>query len=87
VDRLIGMGARIVLADLHRAIVVGPARLSPSMITTPDIRAGMALLIATLCAQGVSEIHNIHQIDRGYEAIDIRLSALGARIRRERITD
>jgi len=87
VDRLIGMGARIVLADLHRAIVVGPARLVPSMITTPDIRAGMALLIATLCAKGVSEIHNIHQIDRGYEAIDTRLTALGARIRRERITD
>jgi len=87
VDRLISMGARIVLADLHRAIVVGPARLSGSVITTPDIRAGMALLIAALCAQGTSEIHNIHQIDRGYEAIDARLSALGAKITREKVRD
>ena len=83
VDGLIRMGARVVLCDLHRAIVVGPARLSASLITTPDIRAGMALLIAALCASGTSEIHNINQIDRGYEAIDQRLAALGARIRRE----
>jgi len=57
----------------------------PNNITTPDIRAGMALLIAALCAQGTSEIHNIHQIDRGYEAIDKRLCALGAHIHREEI--
>jgi UDP-N-acetylglucosamine 1-carboxyvinyltransferase len=85
VDRLIGMGARIILCDLHRAVVVGPSRLSGGLITTPDIRAGMALLIAALGAQGTSEIHNIQQIDRGYEAIDQRLSDLGARIRRERL--
>lgn len=83
VDRLMGMGARIILADLHRAVVVGPSRLSGGYITTPDIRAGMALLIAALGAEGISEIHNIQQIDRGYEAIDRRLTALGARIRRE----
>lgn len=85
IDGLIRMGARVVLCDLHRAIVVGPARLTASYITTPDIRAGMALLIAALCAQGTSEIHNIHQIDRGYEAIDQRLCALGAHIHREEI--
>ncbi|MCZ6472634.1 MAG: UDP-N-acetylglucosamine 1-carboxyvinyltransferase [SAR324 cluster bacterium] len=85
VDRLIGMGARIILCDLHRAVVVGPSRLSGSYMTTPDIRAGMALLIAALGAEGTSEIHNIQQIDRGYEAIDTRLAALGARIRRERV--
>ena len=83
VDGLIRMGARVVLCDLHRAIVIGPARLSASTISTPDIRAGMALLIAALCAEGTSEIQNIHQIDRGYEAIDQRLSTLGASIRRE----
>jgi UDP-N-acetylglucosamine 1-carboxyvinyltransferase len=85
VDRLIGMGARILLADLHRAVVVGPARLVGAQIATPDIRAGMALLIAALGAQGTSEIQNIQQIDRGYEAIDVRLRALGARITRERV--
>ncbi len=85
VDRLIGMGGRIILCDLHRAVVVGPSRLSGGFITTPDIRAGMALLIAALGAEGTSEIHNIQQIDRGYEAIDERLSALGARIRREKV--
>ena len=83
VDRLMAMGARIILADLHRAIVIGPSRLSGAPISSPDIRAGMALLIAALGAQGVSEIQNIHQIDRGYEAIEKRLGALGARIRRE----
>jgi UDP-N-acetylglucosamine 1-carboxyvinyltransferase len=82
VDRLIGMGARIILCDLHRAVVVGPSRLSAALISTPDIRAGMALLIAALGAQGVSEIQNIQQIDRGYEAIDTRLNALGAKIQR-----
>ena len=85
VDRLIGMGARIILCDLHRAVVVGPAQLSGTLITTPDIRAGMALLIAALCAEGTSEIHNIQQVDRGYEAIDQRLATLGAKIKREKI--
>ena len=82
-DKLIGMGARIILCDPHRAIVVGANRLHGSDITSPDIRAGMALLIASLCAKGTSVIHNIHQIDRGYERIDERLSALGAQIQRE----
>jgi UDP-N-acetylglucosamine 1-carboxyvinyltransferase len=85
VDGLIRMGARVVLCDLHRAIVVGPAQLTASNIATPDIRAGMALLLAALCAKGRSEIHNIHQIDRGYEAIDRRLVELGAHIRREAV--
>ena len=85
VDGLIRMGARIILCDLHRAVIVGPARLAPSIISTPDIRAGMALLIAALCADGTSEIQNIQQIDRGYEAIDTRLNAIGARIRREQV--
>jgi UDP-N-acetylglucosamine 1-carboxyvinyltransferase len=85
VDGLIRMGARVVLCDLHRAIVVGPAQLNASYIVSPDIRAGMALLLAALCARGSSEIHNVHQIDRGYEAIDRRLAALGAHIRREAI--
>jgi UDP-N-acetylglucosamine 1-carboxyvinyltransferase len=85
VDGLIRMGARVVLCDLHRAIVIGPAQLNASYIVTPDIRAGMALLLAALCAKGSSEIHNVHQIDRGYEAIDRRLASLGAHIRREAI--
>ncbi|HVS31884.1 MAG TPA: UDP-N-acetylglucosamine 1-carboxyvinyltransferase [Thermoanaerobaculia bacterium] len=83
-DKLIGMGARIILCDPHRAIIVGGARLVGAGITSPDIRAGMALLLAALCAKGESVIHNIHQIDRGYERIDERLNALGARIVRER---
>ena len=85
VDRLIGMGARILLCDLHRAVVIGPSRLIAGNLATPDIRAGMALLIAAMCAEGTSEIQNIQQIDRGYEAIDQRLNALGAHIRRERM--
>jgi len=80
VDKLISMGARIVLCDPHRAVVSGPAKLRGMTLTSPDIRAGMALLIAALCAEGTSEIHNIIQIDRGYEAIDQRLNALGAEI-------
>jgi UDP-N-acetylglucosamine 1-carboxyvinyltransferase len=83
-DKLIGMGARIILCDPHRAIIVGGNRLSGSEISSPDIRAGMALLLAALCAKGESIIHNIHQIDRGYERIEERLNPLGARIRRER---
>jgi UDP-N-acetylglucosamine 1-carboxyvinyltransferase len=83
-DRLIGMGARIVLCDPHRAVVVGPSQLygEPDGLPSPDIRAGMALLTAALCAQGRSVIHNIGQIDRGYERIETRLAALGARIER-----
>jgi len=83
-DKLIGMGARIILCDPHRAIIVGGNRLHGAEISSPDIRAGMALLLAALCAKGESTIHNVHQIDRGYERIDERLNALGARIRRER---
>ena len=81
-DKLVGMGARIILCDPHRAVVVGPSELRGSTVESPDIRAGMALLIAALGAEGESEIHNIHQIERGYESIDVRLRALGARIRR-----
>lgn len=83
-DKLISMGARIILCDPHRAIIVGGNRLHGADISSPDIRAGMALLLAALCAKGESVIHNIHQIDRGYERIDERLNALGARIRREK---
>jgi UDP-N-acetylglucosamine 1-carboxyvinyltransferase len=83
VDSLIGMGARIILCDPHRAIVVGGQRLQGAEITSPDIRAGMALLLAALNAKGTSVIHNIQQIDRGYERIDERLNALGAKITRE----
>jgi UDP-N-acetylglucosamine 1-carboxyvinyltransferase len=82
VDKLISMGARIVLCDPHRAIVAGPVRLKGAFVTSPDIRAGMAMLLAALCAEGTSTIDNADQIERGYERIDERLSALGARIRR-----
>ena len=82
-DKLIGMGARIILCDPHRAIVVGPSSLLGAEISSPDIRAGMALLLAALAAKGESIIHNIHQIDRGYERIEERLNPLGARIVRE----
>jgi UDP-N-acetylglucosamine 1-carboxyvinyltransferase len=82
VDRLIALGARIVLCDPHRAVVVGPSKLRGGPMYSPDIRAGMALLIAALCAEGRSEISNIEQIDRGYERIDDKLRALGAQLRR-----
>ncbi len=82
VDQLIEMGAQIVLCDPHRAVVIGPNRLHAARMTSPDIRAGMALLIASLCAKGTSTIGNIEQIDRGYERIDNRLRALGAKIER-----
>ena len=84
VDRLIGMGARIVLCDPHRAVVTGASQLygEPEGLPSPDIRAGMALLIAALCAQGRSVIYNINQIDRGYEQIEQRLRTLGAQIER-----
>jgi UDP-N-acetylglucosamine 1-carboxyvinyltransferase len=82
VDKLVAMGARITLCDPHRAIVSGPSRLHGERVESPDIRAGMAMLIAALAAEGVSEIGNIRQIDRGYEQIDVRLRALGAQIER-----
>jgi len=87
VDKLIEMGAQVILCDPHRASVYGldnQIRLRPTTMTSPDIRAGVALLIAALSADGTSTIHNIEQIDRGYEHIDLRLNAIGAQI--ERIT-
>ena len=81
-DKLVAMGARITLCDPHRAIVNGPCRLHGERLESPDIRAGMAMLIAALAAEGTSEIGNIAQIDRGYERIDERLRGLGARIER-----
>jgi UDP-N-acetylglucosamine 1-carboxyvinyltransferase len=82
VDKLVSMGARVIVCDPHRAVVSGPSRLHGERMESPDIRAGMAMLIAALCAKGRSEIGNIRQIDRGYERIDERLRALGARIER-----
>jgi UDP-N-acetylglucosamine 1-carboxyvinyltransferase len=82
VDKLIGMGARIVLCDPHRAVVAGPVRLRGSTVESPDIRAGMAMLIAALAAEGTTHLHNVGQIERGYERIDERLRALGAEIER-----
>ncbi|HMD51707.1 MAG TPA: UDP-N-acetylglucosamine 1-carboxyvinyltransferase [Solirubrobacteraceae bacterium] len=81
-DKLILMGADIVMCDPHRAIITGPRRLRGERVESPDIRAGMAMLLAALCAEGRSEIGNIRQIDRGYERIDERLRDLGARIER-----
>jgi UDP-N-acetylglucosamine 1-carboxyvinyltransferase len=81
-DKLVNMGANIILCDPHRAIVYGRSRLRGERLESPDIRAGMAMLIAALCAEGRSEIGNIRQIDRGYERIDERLRELGARIER-----
>jgi UDP-N-acetylglucosamine 1-carboxyvinyltransferase len=82
VDKLVSMGARIILCDPHRVVVTGPARLYGERLESPDIRAGMAMLIAALCAEGTSTIGNIGQIDRGYERIDERLQALGAAVER-----
>jgi UDP-N-acetylglucosamine 1-carboxyvinyltransferase len=81
-DKLVSMGARIILCDPHRVVVTGPARLYGERMASPDIRAGMAMLIASLCAEGESRIGNVSEIDRGYERIDERLRALGARIER-----
>jgi UDP-N-acetylglucosamine 1-carboxyvinyltransferase len=81
-DKLTSMGAKIVICDPHRALVTGPARLYGQRMSSPDIRAGMALVIASLCAEGTSTIGNISEIDRGYERIDERLRALGASIER-----
>lgn len=86
VDKLIDMGAKIILSDPHRAVVIGHDFQSPlkaTTMTSPDIRAGIALLIAALSAKGTSVIQNIEQIDRGYERMDERLRALGAKIVRE----
>jgi len=82
VDKLVSMGARIILCDPHRAVVTGPAQLFGQQMASPDIRAGMAMLIASLCAEGTSTIGNVGEIDRGYERIDERLRALGAHIER-----
>ena len=82
VDKLIGMGARIVLCDPHRAVIAGPSPLHGGVVESPDIRAGMGVLLAALAAHGESVIHNVGQIERGYERIDDRLRALGAQIER-----
>jgi UDP-N-acetylglucosamine 1-carboxyvinyltransferase len=82
VDKLVGLGARAVLCDPHRVVVAGPSRLQGGVVESPDIRAGMAMLLAALAAEGQSVIHNIGQIDRGYERIDERLRSLGAHIER-----
>ena len=82
VDKLIAMGARIVLCDPHRVLVAGPSALRGARVESPDIRAGMAMLLAAMCAEGTSTIHNARQIERGYERIDQRLNALGASISR-----
>jgi UDP-N-acetylglucosamine 1-carboxyvinyltransferase len=80
VDKLIAMGARIVLCDPHRAVISGPTRLAGSELHSPDVRAGMAMVIAAMCAEGRSVIRNVYQIERGYENLVARLSSLGARI-------
>jgi UDP-N-acetylglucosamine 1-carboxyvinyltransferase len=82
VDKLISLGARIVLCDPHRAVIAGPSKLRGGPVESPDIRAGMAMLLAALAAEGKSSIHNIGQIERGYESIETRLRALGANIER-----
>jgi UDP-N-acetylglucosamine 1-carboxyvinyltransferase len=82
VDKLINMGARIILCDPHRAVVVGPSQLYGQSMSSPDIRAGMTLVIAALAAQGESVIANVAQIDRGYEGLERKLKALGAAIER-----
>ncbi len=82
IDWLIRMGANIILCDPHRALVEGPTRLKPAVVSSPDVRAGMALVIATLCATGTSTIQNIYQIERGYEALIEKLVGVGAHISR-----
>jgi UDP-N-acetylglucosamine 1-carboxyvinyltransferase len=82
VDKLVSMGARIIVCDPHRVVVTGPAKLYGQRLESPDIRAGMAMVLAALCAEGTSTIGNIGQIDRGYERIDERLRALGAAVER-----
>jgi UDP-N-acetylglucosamine 1-carboxyvinyltransferase len=85
IDKLVNMGAHIVLCDPHRSIVQGPTQLFGEKLESPDIRAGMAMVLAALTAEGQSEIRNVSQIERGYERIDEKLRALGARI--DRIKD
>ena len=80
VDKLVSMGAKIILCDPHRAVITGPAHLRGTTLTSPDIRAGMALVIAALCAEGKSTIHNVIQIERGYENLPAKLQSLGAHI-------
>jgi UDP-N-acetylglucosamine 1-carboxyvinyltransferase len=82
VDKLIGMGARIILCDPHRAVVSGRSRLKGAELVSPDVRAGMAMVLAALCAEGRSTINNVYQVERGYENLAARLQALGARIQR-----
>jgi UDP-N-acetylglucosamine 1-carboxyvinyltransferase len=82
VDHLQGMGAQIILCDPHRVVVVGPQLLRGQRVQSPDVRAGMAMIIAGLCAEGETQIYNIHQIDRGYAGIDAKLRAIGADIER-----
>jgi UDP-N-acetylglucosamine 1-carboxyvinyltransferase len=82
VDKLIGMGARIILCDPHRAVVSGPSRLKGAELVSPDVRAGMAMVLAALCAEGKSEIQNVYQIERGYERLAEKLTSLGAKIER-----
>ena len=88
-DKLVFMGARVVMCDPHRIIVQGksPLYANPNGVTSPDIRAGMAMVLAALCAQGTSVIHNIQQIDRGYERVEEKLAALGAKIQRTAVGD
>jgi UDP-N-acetylglucosamine 1-carboxyvinyltransferase len=83
-DKLVSMGAQIVLCDPHRVIITGPARLFGEKVESPDIRAGMSLLLAALAAKGTSTIRNVGQIDRGYENVDAKFRSLGASIVRER---
>jgi UDP-N-acetylglucosamine 1-carboxyvinyltransferase len=83
-DKLVGMGAQIVLCDPHRCIVQGPTQLFSEKMESPDIRAGMALVLASLSAKGKSVIRNVGQIDRGYERVDEKLRQLGAMVERVR---
>ena len=82
IDKLVGMGAHVVLCDPHRCIVNGPTKLYGETLESPDIRAGMSLLLAALAAEGTSVIRNVGQIERGYERVDEKLRALSARIER-----
>jgi len=83
IDKLVSMGANIILCDPHRSIVQGPSQLFGEPLESPDIRAGLALTLAALSAEGTSRIRNINQIDRGYERIDEKLQSLGAHIQRQ----
>ena len=83
VDKLIAMGARITLCDPHRAVVSGPSTLHGSELISPDVRAGMAMIIAAMSARGESVIKNVYQVERGYENLTERLKSLGAHIERQ----